>query len=114
MAPNHREYFTTDGPSRLQLVYKVSIYMEADQIDYTSILHSLNKPSTTGRPLLPRPPIIKLYLVRRSRQTRVPRKVASLTERLKKRLGRPLHPMWLRAHIQPFHPAQSFRGTGSS
>ena len=71
----------TEVPSRLQLMYEVPVYMEeVKQADLTSILSSLSPSSNTGRPALSRIPMVRLYMISQSRQTRVPRKITPLLE----------------------------------
>ena len=84
MAPDHKNHSTTDGPSRLRLFYSVSTYIEAaKQADLSPILNSLSLSTKAGRPELPRTPMVMLYMLSRSRQTEVPRKIKLLMEWLK-------------------------------
>ena len=83
MGPDHASH-STEGPSRLQLVYSVSDYVEAAvQVDFTPILSNINPSSKMGRPALSRTPMAMLYMISRSRQTRVPRKITELLEWLR-------------------------------
>ena len=84
MAPDHINHSTTDGPARLQLFYGVSTYIEAaKQADFSPILNRLSLSPKAGRPALSRTPMVMLYMLSRSRQTEVPRKMKLLMEWLK-------------------------------
>ena len=84
MAPDHINHSTTDGPARLRLFYGVSTYIEAvKQADISPILNRLSLSPKAGRPELSRTPMVMLYMLSRSRQTEVPRKIKPLMEWLK-------------------------------
>ena len=71
----------TKGQSRPQLVYSVPTYLEAvTQADFTLILSKINPSSKTGRPTLSRIPMVMLYMISQSPQTKVPRKITPLLE----------------------------------
>lgn len=83
MATAH-EIDSTQGPSRPQLVYKVATYIDAvKEVDLTPVLSNLSRSSIKRRPALDRVPMVILYMVSRSRQTGVPRKIRQLLEWLK-------------------------------
>ena len=80
MVPDHVDNPTT-GPARLQLVYSVPSYLEAaNRADLTPILGSLHPASKTGRPAQSRTPMVLLYMISQSQQTKVPRKKTELLE----------------------------------
>ena len=80
MAPDVNDS-TIDGPSRLRLFYGVSTYMEAaTQADFSPILSRLSPSPKAGRPALSRTPMVLLYMISQSQQTRVPRRITPLLE----------------------------------
>ena len=80
MAPAHAH--PTERLSRIQLA--VSDYIEAaDQAGFALILSKLAPPSKTGRPPLPREPLIKLFLLSQRRKPYLPRNATQLLELLK-------------------------------
>ena len=81
MAPDHIIHSTTDGPSRPRLFYGVSTYIEAaNQADFSPILSRLSLSPKAGRPALSRTPMVMLYMISQSQQTRVPRRITPLME----------------------------------
>ena len=81
MAPDHIIHSTTDGPSRPRLFYGVSTYIEAaNQADFSPILSRLSLSPKAGRPALSRTPMVMLYMISQSQQTRVPRRITPLLE----------------------------------
>ncbi len=84
MAPDHTIHSTTDGPSRPRLFYGVSTYIEAaNQADFSPILSRLSLSPKAGRPALSRTPMVMLYMISQSQQTRVPRRITPLLECLR-------------------------------
>ena len=84
MAPDHANHSTSNGPSRPRVFYSISTYMEAaKQADSSPILNKLSLSPKVGRAALSRTPMVRLYMVSQSQQTKVPRQITPLLECLR-------------------------------